>query len=172
MSLCYLCGAMSCYKGTNEYEEKAVAWRYEIRKELSATKMNVFDPTNVDYEGLDWNDQCVVELNFSKLDKAACLIVNVENIEKSPGSLIEIALAFERDIPIIWFGKLTTHSPHVRRMLGFNQYNTLKEALKAVKIIFELEDDYYSYEDYAAYMDEVSEEGWERYLEQADDYYC
>lgn len=171
MSLCYLCGAMSCYKGTNEYEEKAVAWRCEIRKELSPTSMNVFDPTEVDCKGLNWNDQAFVELNLNKLNKSSCLIVNVENIEKSPGSLTEITLAFARNIPIFWFGKLTTPSPHVRRMLGINQYNTLEDAINAVKIVFDLHDCFYDYEDYSYYIDQANEEGLERYLEQNEDYY-
>lgn len=136
MYLGYLCGAMSCYKDSLEYEEKAMAWRKELTNLLKNTQLTVFDPTKINIRSLGWYDQCIVELNMKKLKEADCIIVNVENIEKSPGSIFELTYAHCWGKPVFWFGKLNTASPHIRRILGPNRYRTLKELGDALSIVY------------------------------------
>lgn len=178
MSLCYLVGAMSCYKDTPEYYEKAVEWRRIVTEELVRDTV-IFDPTTVQTLDLDWNDQCIVELNLKELQRTSFIIANAENIEKSPGSIVELTYAYLNYIPIFWFGELTTPHPHIKRILGMNGYKTLDEAIRAAKVVYGKcwdeqynsdhddcdsdHDDYDSdYDDYWEAMEEYSRDEEER----------
>lgn len=116
----YLAGAMSYYDRINKFE-LATRWRDEIISRLQHIRYE-----NVDYEIFNpcenyninktFDSNGVVYQNLTYLHKTDVLILNLQDIDKSPGTLFEIYYAFLNHIPVIAFGtsELYDVQPHVR----------------------------------------------------------
>ena len=116
----YLAGAMSYYDRINRFE-LATKWRKRIINRLQHTRYitsdyEIFDPC-VHYDiNKTFNSNGVVYQNLVYLRKADILILNLDDIDKSFGTLFEIYYAFLNHIPVIAFGEndLYYTQPHIR----------------------------------------------------------
>jgi nucleoside 2-deoxyribosyltransferase len=116
----YLCGAITEYYKQNRFED-AVAWRTAFKEKLKQLDGNfeVFDPT-LNFEAALGvvSHESVVAQNKHYLDKCDIIVVNLEYLLKSPGSLYEIFYYQMHGKPVLSIGKgddlaAAMSSPHV-----------------------------------------------------------
>jgi nucleoside 2-deoxyribosyltransferase len=99
----------------------ATEWREKLDEWGKDNDVKRFNPaiTYLTEKNHTYNSRFCVDQNRYYLDKADIMIVDLNNIEYSPGTIWELCYASEvRKIPIIAFGN-PTWSPHV--MYGINQ---------------------------------------------------
>lgn len=118
----YLAGCISAFANNNEYS-KATGWRASLIDQLlddiaknCESKWNWFDPTvNFQQNYGVVNDKTVLQQNIFYLDQSDIMVVNLEKLSESPGTLFEIFYFGEKlKRPIIAFNedKFMT-SPHI-----------------------------------------------------------
>lgn len=119
----YLSGAISCHYNNNEYH-KATEWRIKLIQKLldriadkCSGYYDWFDPTlNFEDNIKTANARTVVHQNNYYLDRCDILIVNLEDLDKSLGTMYELFYYGIHDKPVIAFGEDTgnlLNSPHV-----------------------------------------------------------
>lgn len=117
----YFGGCMSYYHQNNKYH-KATEWRFDLIQKLLDCNSDIgsrffdwFDPTlNFEENVKTANAKTIVHQNNHYLDKCDILIVNLAELNESPGSLYELFYYGIKGKPIIAFGNnKLIHSPHV-----------------------------------------------------------
>lgn len=102
----YLGGSMSGFFGDNY--TKATEWRRYAKEKLQDCGEQVFDPTINSEEHFSYpaslNEGVIVQ-NYAHLKKCDLLLVNLENIEDSIGTIWELSVAWLEHKPVIAFGK-------------------------------------------------------------------
>ena len=101
MKKIYLCGAMGCYDNPEEY----MFWRRKIAS-IYENIADVFDPSEFyNYEQrMHKTEKEVMEYEIYNLKKADLVILNTDRVHESIGSIMEIAIAKQNNIPILAFG--------------------------------------------------------------------
>lgn len=123
----YLAGAISCYYP--DEMEKATKWREEVTKLLFP--IPVYNPT-VEFEyNLKLTNEAIVKGNLMWLEKSDIILVNVADIEKSPGTIFELTYAYLNHKPVIAFGTSFPSKPHI--LVTITQW--CEDYFTAVKII-------------------------------------
>lgn len=103
MARIYLAGAMGCY-GKNY--EKSEDWR---KKATSLFHLHgyhkVFDPTLYYRYGCDYHktEKEIMRYELAQLKKCDVCLVNLDDYDKSVGTIQEIFYAFQNNIPIVGF---------------------------------------------------------------------
>ena len=113
----YMAGCISYYYRNNEYH-KATEWRIELAQKLLELNADLgirhfdwFDPTvNFEENVKTANNKTVVQQNNHYLDRCDMLVVNLSELEKSPGTIYEIVYFSLKNKPIIAFDY--SHKPH------------------------------------------------------------
>lgn len=99
----YLSGAMEAYDGTN----KAKEWRDNARCFFYkyCENVNVINPVDFySYDSCDYkSDIEVFKFDLRKTKEADIVLVNLNDIRKSVGSIVEIYEAYKNNTPIIGF---------------------------------------------------------------------
>lgn len=117
----YLAGAMNYHRENNEFQSKAVEWRNEFKNEINKqfnTKIKMFDPT---LHPLDDYSYDIVAQNHHYVKKMDLMVVNLEYLDKSLGTIWEMATAYNYGKPIITIGKHKwIGHPHLIQMTSFN----------------------------------------------------
>ena len=117
----YLAGAISYLKEIDEYD-KAILWRIQLinkltdlNNKLGYIKYRCFDPTtNFEENDKTASNKTIVQQNDYYLDKCDIMIVNLEHLDKSPGTLYEIYKYKFLNKPVIAFGNNDwADKPHV-----------------------------------------------------------
>ena len=117
----YLAGAMSTHYANNEYH-KATQWRIDIINQLlndiadeCESKWAWFDPTlNSEGNFGTVTNATILKQNIFYLDKSDIMIVNLDQLEHSPGTLFEIYYFGLQGKPVIAFGDSEwIKSPHI-----------------------------------------------------------
>lgn len=127
--LCYLAGACSCYYKEKDFE-KANFWREKAENILLDTaNIKSFNPAKNFDANMKYED-AFVDQNIYFLNNCDILLVNLDRLEDSYGTIFEIIIAYSLNKPIIAFGTtpLLKH-PHIKKMLIFNTFTDLDEAL-------------------------------------------
>lgn len=136
--LCYSAGAISHYarQGNDVFEEKAIKWRIELKDKLSELGIKVFDPTLNFDSNLSYNDKSIVFQNRYYLDKSDILIVNLAELDESPGTIWEIYRAVFKDKIILAFGWNDWYqSPHIKSSIT-ERFDTLDEVVEYIKNLY------------------------------------
>lgn len=118
--LVYLAGAMNYYAKQNKevFDEKAVKWRQEL-KHTFYKKIEFYDPTENFYAKLMYKPECFVVQNDYYLKKCDIAVVNLENINESPGTIYELATLKYMNKPVIAFGgKENIIHPHIKSCIN------------------------------------------------------
>lgn len=134
--LAYLAGAMSCYHKEDEFY-KARQWRESVTHYLQNywQVMDTFDPT-VNFETniqTNCSNASIVAQNRHYLLKSDIVILNANELHQSPGTLWEIFVANENNIPVYVFEySKWLESPHVAECITmeFCDYNDLMNHLR------------------------------------------
>ena len=110
----YLAGAISQYFQIHE-ASKSTEWRKDLINFCKDNNIKFFDPTEAFFieKNHDYDVKMPVAQNKYYLDKCDIVVVNLEYILQSPGSIWELCYSSEiRKIPVIAFGKNPKH-PHI-----------------------------------------------------------
>ncbi|MDK2830091.1 MAG: Nucleoside 2-deoxyribosyltransferase [Clostridium butyricum] len=113
--LIYLAGALTYYKNKNQFD-RALEWREKIQSWCEDNSIQVFNPALTYLKEINhtYYYKLCVDQNRHFLDKADILVVNLDAIDYSPGTIWELTYASEkRKIPIIAIGKKKHWSPHI-----------------------------------------------------------
>jgi nucleoside 2-deoxyribosyltransferase len=105
----------------NKSFDNATNWRETLDTWAKDNNIKTFNPaiTYLTERNHAYNVRLCVDQNRYYLDKADIMVVDLNIIEYSPGTMWELCYASEvKKIPIIAFGK-TPWSPHI--MYGINQ---------------------------------------------------
>jgi len=136
--LVYLCGAMSHWDRQDCFE-KATDWREEaIKGFYSDSIIKWFNPCVNYFINKEYNSKGVVTQNLTYLKKSDIILLNLEELDKSPGSLFEIYYAYMNHIPVIAFGKnyLYGNQPHVTESISMH-FDDMGVALDYIDNMFE-----------------------------------
>ena len=118
--LIYESGAMSTFFYSGEYH-KAKEWRHYAKEKLTECGFKIFDPTKNSESNFEYPsalNEGVILQNYTYLMKSDILLVNLDRISESIGSIWEICLAWEYKKPVIAFGECSKwkDSPHFQSL--------------------------------------------------------
>ena len=133
--LIYLEGCSSYYKKIDKWH-LATDWRGKATNCLSDSGHKTFDPT-IDWDrNLEFDGDLMVEQNEYYLKAADIILVNLNDLAKSYGSIFELVTAHVLGKPIIAFGnnKALNH-PHIRHIVK-HTFSTLDEALNFILLAY------------------------------------
>lgn len=103
----YLAGCMSYLDKVNLWE-KATAWRNYIMRKLSCYVEDDFisfnNPTSNYEVNLAYSGKNILAQNIKNVTESDIIIVNLDFLKESPGTLFEIYLAYMQRKPVLAFG--------------------------------------------------------------------
>lgn len=105
----YLAGAIGCYGAGAEYpkiwREMAMKWFDIYSKHTYGYDFRCINPIRYYEYGKDYHksDREVMMFDLRKVESADVILVNLKDIEKSPGTIDEIFNAWKNNIPVIGF---------------------------------------------------------------------
>lgn len=138
----YLAGAITYYEINNELY-KAMNWRnkatqklLELNTDICDNKFDWFDPMDNYEENQNYNYNSIVLQNKHYLDECDLMIVNLDKLEYSPGTLFEIFYYYTNHKPIIAFGETKLiEQPHVNRSIT-EWFPDLNSVIKYIKNMY------------------------------------
>ena len=132
---------MSYYDCIHQFE-LATRWRDEIISRLQYIRYEnmdyeIFNPCKNYSINKTFDSNGVVYQNLVYLHKSDVLILNLQDIDKSPGTLFEIYYAFLNHIPVIAFGtsELYDVQPHVRASVTV-KFNDIDQVVEYIKNMY------------------------------------
>jgi nucleoside 2-deoxyribosyltransferase len=134
--LIYQAGAISEYERRNEFN-KAKEWRTKATMELLKQNIKSFNPT-IRYATNKTFDVSGVPLqNLTYLKSSDLILLNLEYLDKSPGTISELAWAYLLHKPVVAFGinELYLNSPHITEFVTVH-FKDLEHALEYVKSMY------------------------------------
>ena len=115
----FLSGCMS-YHYNNNKPELAENWRNKATDRLK-DKFDIFNPCTNYYKNINYNPKGVVYQNIAYLNKSDIILLNIDDIQQSPGTLFELYYSFLHNKPVISFGKsLLLNQPHIHEAITMN----------------------------------------------------
>jgi nucleoside 2-deoxyribosyltransferase len=133
--LIYLAGAMTYYEKIQELSN-AIKWRQQVEDLLSDCAIKVYDPTNNYTQNKTYDAKGVPYQNLYYLQNCDLIILNMEYIEHSPGTLFEIFLGWYLKKPIISFGySRLLEQPHIKESITIH-FDTLEDCTDYVKSMY------------------------------------
>jgi len=127
--LIYLAGCMSEHDRLGYFKD-ATEWRETATTEFEGTHLKVFNPC-INYDiNKKFNTKGVVTQNLAYLKQSDIVLLNLDKLECSQGSLFEIFYSFLHDIPVIAFNNnyLYGVQPHITESISI-RFDELDEAL-------------------------------------------
>jgi len=116
----FLSGCMSYYYNLDK-PELAEQWRRDVENQIEdydflKNNFKVFNPCRNFHKNSTYKCKGVVYQNLFYLKKSDIILLNLNDIEKSPGTLFEIYYAFLNQKPVIAFNEndlYTNQQPHI-----------------------------------------------------------
>lgn len=134
--LCYLAGTMTYFDKQGQFY-KATGWRKTSTELLIDAYIRVFNPCINYSENKEYAAKGVVNQNLTYLKKSDILLVNLEEFDKSAGSMFELFFAYMNHIPVIAFGEnyLYPNQPHVSESISMH-FKDVYEAIDYITSMF------------------------------------
>lgn len=134
----YCAGAMTTYYNRN-MPELAENWRLKVSDTFyNSNGIKVFNPC-INYEiNKTFNTKGVVYQNIHYLNKCDIMILNLDELNQSQGTLFEVYYFFLHHKPIIAFDKYKNqiyNQPHIHESITI-KFDTLDEVLKYIKSMY------------------------------------
>jgi nucleoside 2-deoxyribosyltransferase len=131
----FLSGCMSYYYN-HDKPNLAEDWRNEAIEKLG-DKFNIFNPCKNYNKNKYYDSKGVVYQNLAYLNKSDIVILNADNIEKSPGTLFEIFTSFLNHKSVISFGGNNSilEQPHVKESITVH-FDTLDEVCDYIRNMY------------------------------------
>lgn len=135
MRICYLAGCITYYYNNN-IMNKATEWRKIARHRLSANGIKGFDPSVYFKENLEYDTKSVPYQNLSYLQRSEFILINLNELNNSPGTIFELAWAFILKKPVIAFGKCDwSAQPHIRESITIT-FPNLEDAIDYIATMY------------------------------------
>lgn len=133
--LIYLAGCMSYYYENSE-SQKAEHWRYIVTERLKNIGISTFDPTLYYTTNSSYDSDLMVQQNEYYLKKADIILVNLDDLDKSYGTIYELVYAHALEKPILAFGSTTIYGhPHLKHIIR-NCFVSLSEVLEFLDTVY------------------------------------
>ena len=115
----YLCGSLTYFKKIGKLDI-ALEWREEIDMWAKDNGIRTFNPAkNFEKEICHgYSGKLIVDQNDFFLHKSTIMIVQLEYLDYSPGSIYEITTFKHMKKPIIAFGESEHWSPHINTAIS------------------------------------------------------
>lgn len=133
--LIYLAGCMSYYYENSE-SQKAEHWRNIAKERLKDIEISTFDPTLHYKNNYLYDSDLMVQQNEYYLKKADIILVNLDDLDKSYGTIYELVYAHALGKPVLAFGNSTIWShPHLKHILQ-KYFRSLEEVLDFINTVY------------------------------------
>lgn len=133
--LIYLAGCMSYYYENSE-PQKAEHWRDIAKERLKDIEISTFDPTLYYTTNSSYDSDLMVQQNEYYLKKADIILVNLDDLDKSYGTIYELVYAHALGKPILAFGNTTIYGhSHLKHMIR-NCFVSLGEVLEFINTVY------------------------------------
>lgn len=133
--LIYLAGCMSYYYENSE-PQKAEHWRDIAKERLKDIGISTFDPTLHYKANYLYDSDLMVQQNEYYLKKADIILVNLDDLDKSYGTIYELVYAHALGKPILAFGNSAILShPHLKHA-SINRFCNLDEVLDFISAVY------------------------------------
>jgi nucleoside 2-deoxyribosyltransferase len=133
----YLAGSMTSYYSENK-PDLAENWRLKVSDSFYNKDVKVFNPC-INYPiNKTYDAKGVVYQNLHYLNHSDIMILNLDRLEESQGTLFEIFNFFMNRKPVIAFGSNPIYNqPHVHESITI-KFDTLDEVIKYIKNMYHL----------------------------------
>lgn len=129
----YLAGTISYFYNTKQ-PARATAWRNKAENFFKDYNIKCFNPCK--NENGDFADEIIVKQNIYYLDQCSIILVNLDMITDSVGSIFELTYAQEHNKLVVAFGKSPwLDRPHLKYLIDI-KFDTLNEALEHISIAY------------------------------------
>lgn len=129
----YLAGTISYFYNTNQ-TARATVWRDKAEDFFKDYDIKCFNPCK--NENGDFADEIIVKQNIYYLDQCSIILVNLDMITDSVGSIFELTYAQEHNKLVVAFGKSPwLDRPHLKYLIDI-KFDTLNEALEHISIAY------------------------------------
>ncbi|MBC8062983.1 MAG: nucleoside 2-deoxyribosyltransferase domain-containing protein [Clostridiaceae bacterium] len=137
--LVYLAGTIKYFEAHDEFL-KATEWRKEASNILKHTHIKTFDPCDKYEQNKEYASKGVVNQNLAYLRKSDIILVNLDGIEKSPGTMFEIFYGYMNHIPVVAFADnyLYGKQPHVTESIT-SYFHKFEDAVDYIQNMFSQE---------------------------------
>jgi nucleoside 2-deoxyribosyltransferase len=126
---------MSYYSSKGEFE-KAKEWRTKATIYLKKLGIDCFNPALRYDKNIYYDSKGVVNQNYIYLQKSDIMLLNLEYLEHSPGTLFEIFNFWSQHKPVISFGKTDIYyQPHVNAAITMN-FPEIEKALEYINNLY------------------------------------
>lgn len=133
--LIYLAGAITYFEKANQLDY-AILWRKIAKDNLKDINIDTFDPTLNYTQNKEYNLKGIPYQNSYYLQKSDIILVNLDMLKESPGTLWEIFIGWYLQKPIITFGESDlVNQPHVAEAITI-KFNKLTEATEYIKSMY------------------------------------
>ena len=133
----YLAGAISYFYNTDQ-SERATKWRDKAEEYFEQFDVKCFNPCKENPCCWDYPQDGLIKQNYFYLKNCDAMLLNLDMLNDSIGTVFEMTLFWEWHKPIIAFGKTPwLERPHCKSMIDVH-FNTLDEALDYIANMFEI----------------------------------
>ena len=133
----YLAGAISYFYNINQ-PLRATVWREKAEQYFEELDIKCFNPCKESPRCWEYPQEGLINQNYFYLKNCDIILVNLDMINDSVGTIWELSMAWKEHKPIVAFGK--THwleRPHMRSLISV-KFNTLHEALDYITDMYEI----------------------------------
>jgi nucleoside 2-deoxyribosyltransferase len=133
--LVYLAGTISYFNKINKLEFASL-WRKLAKENLSDLDIKVFDPMKNFAQNNEYDLKGVPYQNLYYLEKSDIILLNLEALKESPGTMFVIFIAWYNHKPVIAFGESELISqPHIKEAIT-SKFKNLPDACDYIKSMY------------------------------------
>ena len=133
----YLAGAISYFINTNQ-KDRATKWRDRAEKYLGQFDIKCFNPCKEDPRCWNYPQEGLIKQNYFYLKNCDIILVNLDMINDSVGTIWELSMAWKEHKTVIAFGKTPwLERPHMRSLYDI-RFDTLTDALDYITDMYEI----------------------------------
>lgn len=133
----YLAGAISYFYNIKS-PRRATVWREQAEEYLNDYNIKCFNPCKESQSCWEYPQTGLIKQNYFYLKNCDIILVNLDMINDSVGTVWELSMAWRDHKPIVAFG--TTHwlnRPHMQSLIDV-RFDTVDEALDYIVDMYEL----------------------------------
>lgn len=133
----YLAGCISYFYNTNQ-PQRATVWRDKAVNFLNDINIKCFNPCEESERCWTYPQGGVLKQNYFYLKNSDIILLNLDMIEDSIGTIWEVSTAWNEHKVVIAFGK--THwldRPHMQTLIDVH-FNALDEALEYIADMYDM----------------------------------
>jgi len=120
----YLAGSLTYLYNNNKFD-LATEWRNKISEWAEDNNIKIFNPAKnfLNEKSCGYSGKLAVDQNNFFLDKTTIMIVSLEYLDYSPGTIYEMVSYKKMGKPVIVFGEKEHWSPHINSCVSQNCKN-------------------------------------------------